>query len=289
MAIVTITTPNINKTDYTDLVSDLLENIVHGDTAPFKDAVDVFTDYIETSTNLDATQRAGALSSFLKESYSQINQQAMSAALELLKANEAFKLEKYAAEGKYNNDLAQQAIAAEELKLKAIELAIKEKELALADRALLAEAAKSLETLAKLKKQYGYGDAALSSAQVLVTDENGVAPGGDGYITTYGTSITASLGTSTDDGALDKQIAGYDKLNLKDVLKTMDEKAALMQNAKVPETIHEKAARIELIAEISRFGGSSMSYKLLHDSTTYIYTPNNDDTPFNGSWSPSLP
>lgn len=40
-------------------------------------------------------------------------------------------------------------------------------------------------------------------------------------------------------------------VNLKDVLKTADERAALMQNAKVPETSGEKLLRKELIEAIT--------------------------------------
>ena len=267
---VTITTPNISKAEFTELVSDLLEDIVHGDVSPLKDATEVFTDYLETSTDLDNTQKAGALSSFLKETYAQINQQVLGTALDLLKTNEQFKLDKYIAEGKYNSELAQQAISAEELLLKAAETAIKERELDLLETKIDNENAKILEMLAKLKKQYGYGDAVLNPPSTF--------------------NANTDLGTSTDDGALDKQITGYDKLNLKDVLKTMDEKAALMQNAKVPETLHEKAARIELIAEISKHDSGTLTYKLVDGSNTYIYSPNiNDAIPFNGTWSPALP
>lgn len=68
------------------------------------------------------------------------------------------------------------------------------------------------------------------------------------------TTTSATVGSrllSTGQGAIDKQIKGYDYVNYKDVLKTLDERAALMQNAKIPQTAGEKAARLALIKSVT--------------------------------------
>jgi len=64
-------------------------------------------------------------------------------------------------------------------------------------------------------------------------------------------TLTYDINNTSTPGAIDKQIAGYDYVNYKDVLKTMDERAALMQNAKVPESASEKLVRAALIRELT--------------------------------------
>lgn len=259
MALTVITTPEINKSKFKDLVLDLIEDFVHGDTAPFKDVKSILEEYLDNAQDLDATQKAGIFSDWLKEAYSDINKQAMGTALDLMKNNASLELEKYGAESGYNLQVAQEEKVRAEIAVLAKEDENKAKEGALLDQKLVNDKVAYMLEMARLKKQYGYGSAALDGA------------------------LDAAQGTSSDDGALDKQIEGYDFLNMKDILKTMDEKASLMQNAKIPESLEEKKARVELIHAIS-----GLSYGILDGTNpvvTWAYTPGS--TPFSGTWASS--
>jgi len=272
MAFTNITTPEINKGEFSELVVDLLEDFVHGDASPFKDVKSVLEDYLDGATELDANQKAGIFADWLKSSYSDINTKAMDTAVAILKANAGLELDKYSAEGKYNLELVQADKIAAEIAVVDKESANKDAERALLEQKLLNEKAAYMVEMAKVKKQYGYGAAVVD------------------------TTLDANMGASSRDGAIDRQIEGYTRLNYKDMLKTMDEKASLMQNAKIPESLYEKASRMELMFEISRMDGSldGVNYKLFHNGkengntdVTYVYNPG--ATPFSGTWIPALP
>ena len=201
---ITLATPSIDTTAFKTLVSDLLEELVYGSTSPFKEAKNVLEDYLDGATDLDATQKAGVLSGFLKDTYTQVNQQVMATALDLLKTNEQLALEKYTTEAQYNVQMETKArIAAETDKISKDALTSVTQETlvkAQADN----EVTKALEMVAKLHKQYGYGSA-----------------------------TATTLGDSTGTGSIDKQIDGFDKVNYKDALKAVNESLALTTNAGV--------------------------------------------------------
>jgi len=265
MPITVIPSTEINKQEFSELVVDLLEDFVHGDSSPFKDVKSILEDYLDTATDLDPTQKAGIFADWLKGSYDSINKDAMSTAVDILKTNSQLSIERYGAQSGYNLQVAQEEKVRAEIALLSKEDAIKDVEIALAGQKLVNEKAAYLLEMAKLKKQFGYGNSTLDAA------------------------LDLNLGASTNDGAIDRQIDGYTKLNYKDMLKTLDEKAALMQNAKVGETVYEKAARIELLFEVSRLSGTTtgLNYTLIDGTTKYTYEPNS--TPFGGKWSPDLP
>ena len=253
MALTVIPTTEINKLEFKELVIDLLEDFVHGDTAPFKNVKSILEDYLDGATDLDSTQKAGIFSDWLKESYSDINKQVMGTAVEILKTNASLELERYGAQSGYNLQVAQEEKVRAEIDVLLKEDLNKAKEGLLLDQKLVNDKVAYMLEMAKLEKQYGYGNAGLDA------------------------TLDAALGASTTDGALDKQIQGYDKLNMKDILKTMDEKAALMQNAKIPETLEEKKARVELIYAIS-----GLNYSIVDGAATWVYTPGVGE--FDGTW-----
>jgi hypothetical protein len=89
-------------------------------------------------------------------------------------------------------------------------------------------------------------------------------------IITESIQVGSILSNTATEGAIDKQIKGYDLINYKDVLKTMDERAALMQNAKISENPNEKMARLALIKALTA-GVSDMPVTL--ESTVVTTTP----------------
>ena len=260
MALTVIPPTDIDKIEFKELVIDLLEDFVHGDASPFKDVKSVLEDYLDGATDLDASQKAGIFSDWLKTAYTDINKQSMSTALELLKLNASLELERYGAEADYNLKVAQEEKVRAEIDVLLQDDLLKAEQVKLVAQQVINEKVKYMEGMGKVEKQYGYADAGLDA------------------------TLDLAMGESTDDGALDKKIDGYDKLNRKDIRKTMDEKAALMQNAKVPETLDEKKARVELIAEISTAEGGALAYDIVDGVDTHRYTPNTDSIPFNGSW-----
>lgn len=255
MAITVIPTIEIDKIEFKELVVDLLDDFVHGDASPFKDVKSVLEDYLDGAQDLDATQKAGIFADWLKEAYSDINKQAMSTALDLLKTNSSFELERYAAQSGYNLQLAQEEKVRAEILILGKDDLLKEKEIDALEQEILNKKVAYMEAMGRVHKQYGYANAGLNA------------------------TLDLAMGASTVDGALDEQVAGYDILHMKDILKTMDEKAALMQNAKIPETLEEKKARVELMYEIS-----GLTYSIADGSNVYTFVPNPDETRFNGTW-----
>ena len=238
----TVATQNINKTEYTELVGDLLQGVVYGDRSPFQEAIDKFEEYLDNNTDLDAAQKAGAMANFLRDTYSQINQQAMNTALGLMKENADLAYQKYSVEANYNTAKANQDKINAEVDVVAKQSLNEDKKNELYAEQIKVEKVKANAELAKLQKQYGYGDATIDS-----------------------------IGTNTDDGAIDEQIKAYKTVNYKDILKTMDERVALMQNAKISETKEDKETRCRLIYKIS---GLNTSFH--HDGTTYTYDGTSD-------------
>ena len=237
---------------------------------------EVLEDYLDNAPDLDATQKAGIFTATLKDMYKDINSQVLATSLEALKLNSSFELEKYNVEGSYNKALATIVKTEEEVKLVVAQTAktLKEADVLGEDTAI--KAAQVVEIRAKLKKQYGVIEEVVMQLSDDVNDQfrqytDGVwykvdangsfidlldviisDPTIDGVqAVVQTTAITSTLDNTVRPGAIDKQITGYDMVNFKDVLKTLDERTALMQNAKVPETPGEKKMRKELLEVIT--------------------------------------
>ena len=117
---------------------------------------------------------------------------------------------------------------------------------------------------------YVAGDYALINQENAAWNSNhavyGTATTTDPEDADRGSARTVTVGTSIPnidhyEGAIDKQIKGFDIINYKDVLTTMDQRVALMQNAKIPESNAEDDLRADLIGAI------------LNGSTSPIYVP----------------
>lgn len=242
----------ISQSEFNELVRDLMENSITGDVSPFNNIKDLLNDELDNSPDLDPSQKAGVMSDFLRDTFMDINKQSMSMALEILKTNEELSLKSYSVESDYNLGLGKiDNMAAEnDILLKSLQL--KEQETALMNEKVLESQLNQLETRAKLKKQYGVVDILTYTAAdptksyaefsdgrwyeadpvtgVFVTDgEGNKIP-----MLISGTSpITQELANTTEPGAIDKQIAGYDKVNYKDLIKTYNENIAMLSNAQV--------------------------------------------------------
>jgi len=204
MADISISTVSIDQAGFKELVADILEDLVTSDTSPLKLATEKFSDYLDQSTDLDSTQKASALADFLKDGYTQVNQQAINASMDLLKTNASLELETKTVEIDYNLKNAQKEKTTQDTLLTAEATALKAKEIEIATANEQATRLNSLELLARLRKQYGYSGMTLAST---------------------------ALGTDAADGAIDKQTKGYDKVNYKDLIKTLNEHISLITNA----------------------------------------------------------
>lgn len=270
-------TLSINPTEFTELASDILDELVQGDASPFKDALEVMKDYLEDAQDLDPTQKAGILSDFLKDSYQQINQQALGTALELLKVNEQLTLDSYNTEANYNMAVANQAkVTADTIAAQAIATKAQQEVVTSKEQTELVNTQK-LEVIAKLKKQYGY-NVESNLEDTYVIDSEGRSPGDIDYVPTTITSTNYTLGSSTGIGALDKQIVGYDKVNYKDMLKAINEMTALLVNANVipgPWMVDVQKYMMELITDnkLSISKNGSLVNPFTEIPTTVSYTP----------------
>jgi len=264
----------IGKTEYKELVGELLASIVSDTNSPFMEVVDKYSDYLDTAVDLDQSQKAGAMANFLKDSYAQINNQAMSQAMELMTTNARLLYESYSVAAAYNKAKEDLKQAESNSQLAAKAVVAKDKEMALLDEKLVIDKLDAQIKRATLTKQYGV----VPNIQVVkglangnyykeyqsvpyITNEAGdyidnageVVTNPDYYVqavfdTTVSENVT--LVNTPDKGAIDKQIRGYDVINYKDVLKTMDQRTALMQNAKIPESEYEAKNRVNLMQEI---------------------------------------
>ena len=275
-----ITQPTISEGAFKELAFDIVNTMVNGETSPFKDMSLNLQDYLDDAgTELEAVQKAGIYSSFLRDAYNDINKQALSSAFSLLKANSDYILEHAQVDSKvqaseYNN----QKVFAESLVLEA-KYAQSDADKRLTEAEVALKLQQVTELRAKLKKQYGVAetvDTVLgdgSSTYRMFNSSWWKVKGGTGtdkakFVNGLGvvitnpetqsgvpglvaaTSITSTLVNTLSPSAIDKQITGYDMANFKDVLKTLDEKAALMQNAKQGENPGDKALRNVILEQI---------------------------------------
>ena len=264
----------ISQVAFTELADSILQSMVTQTGGAFETVMDKFKTYLD-QTEIDEVQKQGAYSQFMKDVYNDINKQALTSAMDLLKSNAQLSYEKWKVEADYNAALAGIAKAQEELGLVALTNSKMTKENELLEKQKAMTDAQLLEQRAKLKKQYGVletmtytlGDGTstykqftdgiwykinVDGAYVTAANEITATPNANGVPATITSmSMTTDVVNTITPGAIDKQILGYDYVNYKDVLKTMDERAALMQNAKVPENANEKMARLALIKALT--------------------------------------
>ena len=269
-----ITEEQISQVAFTELADSILQSMVTQTGGAFETVMDKFETYLD-QTETDEVQKQGAYAQFMKDVYNDINKQALTSAMDLLKSNAQLSYEKWKVEADYNAALAGIAKAQEELGLVALTNSKMTKENELLEKQKAMTDAQLLEQRAKLKKQYGVletmtytlGDGAstykqftdgiwykinVDGAYVTAANETTTTPNTNGVPATItAMSMTTDVVNTVTPGAIDKQIAGYDYVNYKDVLKTMDERAALMQNAKVAENANEKMARLALIKALT--------------------------------------
>ena len=331
------TSITIDDFEFKELTRELIENSITSESSPFQYMKELLREELDSATDLDSNQRAGIYAGFLKESYSDINKQAMNTALDLLKSNKQLELERYQTEINYNKVLQDIENAAEAKYSILKDNILKDKEAELYDLKKAWQEYQSLEIRAKLQKQYGVTNSVTmvvggagelfspvtlengaiewykttSNGSYLATEEevnrvntensdwnnanlrpesyaddtltaddadelNEWYPDQDpafaedddsqtavdlnvswnaanekptdyevGIMTTTdytvaqkgavsSTTIGSELINTTNPGAIDKQIVGYDKVNEKDALKTINELQSMLANAQVP-------------------------------------------------------
>ena len=294
----TIQQQQISSIDFIELADNILQSMVTQTGGAFETVMDKFESYLD-QTGVDEIQKQSAYAQFMKDVYSDINRQALTSAMDLLKSNAQLSYEKWKVEADYNFTVAQTEKMTEETGLVALTNTKMTLENELLEISKLMNKEQLLEQRAKLKKQYGVldgyeinldftddkkyayvvvngigefyrvnaqGEYLMNQAEVTAYNSTVPAPN---PLYVYGVTTTADIAkaekavissqvqvgaavvNTVTPGAIDKQILGYDYVNYKDVLKTMDERAALMQNAKVPETTKEKAARVALIKALT--------------------------------------
>ena len=248
----TIETIQISKTEFQELAGDILTSMVSGNNSPFNDMMDKFEGYLETSSDLDPTQQAAAYADMLKSTYEDINKQALTSAMDLLKSNEQLVLERYQTEIAYNKGLKDLIAADEQTALAAKQVIGQGYNNTLALEKIKESRLAQATAKAELEKQWGQSYSEGSDSVVVVDD-------GLGTVTTTTTHGTGTITPTGADNVIDKQIRGFDMVNLKDILKTMDERAALMQNAKIGEPDADRKTRAELLYAVTSGNVSTLA------------------------------
>jgi hypothetical protein len=248
----------ISEAAYRETVSNILETLVHGAMSPFNDMMQKYEDYLDKATDLDVTQRQAAYADMLKSTYSEVSKQAMQYAMDLHKSNSELVIARFNAEASYNKALAEIALAEEQKALVASQAVGSERENQLRIERIAESKLTQAKVLAELKTQWGQDVTLGSSTTTTVTNPDGSVTA----TTSYGGTTIEDSGK---DSVVQKQIRGYDVVNYKDVLKTLDERAALMQNAKVQEQPWEVHLRAELLHKILVGEGTATN-----DSIKYV-------------------
>lgn len=254
-----IETVGVNKLEFQELAGDILNNLVSGINSPFNEMMDKFEAYLENNTELDATQKQAAYADMLKTTYSQTNSQALSSAMDLLKSNEQLVLERYNTEAGYNKILKDMALAEDQKELLAAQKIGQDKANQLADQKVQESLLTQAKLEAEINKQWGKTVSISYTPRIVETV--------DGVTTETDSTYSITVGETGLDNVIDKQIKGFDMVNLKDLLKTADERAALMQNAKVPETTAEQQFRAALVNYIADVGSTGDSATVIPDLT----------------------
>jgi len=292
----TINTVKIDESEFKELTKELIENSMNGDDSPFTEMKEVLKDELDNATDLDDAQKAGIYSTFLRETFSEVNRQAMSTALEVLKTNASFTLERYNVEANYNAAMEDIRGKEENTKILAKNAILKDKELELAEIKKVNDTLAGLKLKAELKKQYGveetheitigngddkytpivrdgviYWYMVNDSGKFIATQEecdrvNEENDNDDAVFGTYtttdynvavrGHASTTAIGSTVtntvEPGAIDKQIQGYDQLDKKDLVKTLDEMYSMLINADSTENTEWIALSIkELLHSLS--------------------------------------
>lgn len=243
--------PQISENEFKDLVKDLVENSISGDTSPFHEIKEMLEEELDKATDLDTNQRVGIYSDFLRDTFTDINKQSMQVAMELLKTNQELELKTYSIEAEFNLSAQKELNMETEGSVLLKSLDLKESEVALMNEKVLESQLKQKETRAMLKKQYGVIDSVVYNTPAdgklysihtdnrwyeVNTDGTWVLDGGGNKIpmmVSGGTPVSQTLLNTDDPGAIDQQIVGYDKVNYKDLLKTYNENLAMLSNAQV--------------------------------------------------------
>jgi len=272
-----ITTVQLDKNDIKRLSSELIEDLVSNESSPFGFIKQILDEKL-SDVGLDNKQKVAVITTFLKDAYTSITQQVLNAALKYAETNAQLKLETYKTEAEYNRALAEIKRLNEESLSIAKNNVLRDKEIKLANKKLEIEELNKTEVAARLKKQWGVQTAVQYSfntgsdkyAPVLdantgltmfykVNDE-GKFVKSDGTTTTdpinEGVKLADSNMTFTithqntaEPSAIDKQIEGYDKVNYKDIIRTLNELNSMMVNAQtdvpkwLPDTVKTLIAK----------------------------------------------
>ncbi len=287
---ITIASKTINTQNFYEITNNILDSFVNNSTSPFNTVLDTFKGYLDgvPDNEMDVVQKTTSYADFLKDIYSQINEKAMNIALDILKFNEEVELQRIKVEADtfLTDNNSSKIVAETALINKSIDEKNKQIEVLTAN--IEAGKLQNLVTRAQLVKQWGVkDDISFSFGANTYSPVTDATNGGTFYYRTnslggfikkestidagageiYGTtttnnpliygemySQTGTISTTIENavkpGVVDQQIRGYDVVNLKDILKTADERAALLANAKIAETQGELDFRENLVNAI---------------------------------------
>jgi len=251
-----IKTLEVDSSELIILTNDLVENSI-GESGGFNAAKRLLKEELDNldSTKMDDVQKAGVFAGFVKDVYLDINKQAMQMAFNILKTNEELTLSKYKTEVDYDKMRADIAMLQEQKEGIVKDNLLKEKELLVSDEKVAIARYDKLDKIAKLKKQMGVEPTTYTTRTITNGSYYSIYNGAS-YITDGGGNFLDSDGNATEDpeqyvrvvfdsvdvvsdvvgntstpGAIDKQIVGYDQVNRKDLIKTVNEVRGLLVNA----------------------------------------------------------
>jgi hypothetical protein len=259
---ITILRPQISESEYKDSVISILDTLVNNSASPFNEAIDKFEAYLDNATDLDDTQKQSALAGMLKDTYASLSKLAMQYAMEIHKTNSQLELDTYKVEADYNRAASDIAYRDAQTALVSSQKIESDKAIDMSEEKISESRLAQAKLKAEIERQWGYTVTPGAIERTEVTNP-------DGSVTTTTSYGTTTITESGKDNVIAKQIRGYDLVTYKDVLKTLDEKAALMQNAKVPESFEDKELRAELIHNILLGTDPTGTVKFRDNGSTY--------------------
>ena len=263
----------INEAKFKLLSNELVMNSVVHESSPFNVMRKALREELKAAEGLDDIQKVGVFTEFLKDAYATASKQASATALDIMKTNETLKLEAIKLELEYTVQMQKAENMREEKAGITKANLLKDKEIAIANYKIAGQKYANLETRAKLKKQFGVEEATTyklgtASGDYKMYDFKWYKVNREGnWVDASGNEVpeptveaiingevdvTSQLVNTRDPGAIDKQLEGYDKLNQKDLIKTLNELQAMLTNAQADTPAWIPATVRALIKEVAK-------------------------------------
>ena len=247
----------IDMGNISDKAAILLKDLVADNNSQINLILDRYELFLDRAVELSDSDKQVAYANFIKDIYAQLTSLAVTTALDVEKTNKQLVLESKKVEAAYNETQARIQLIREQTYKEIAETAAVDTKVAIDKEVTVKKAQTEIdmacEQIEHLKKQE-------LELKAKIQRQWGYTIGSDGSLNndTANTSI------------YHEQIKGFMVTHLKDLIKTFNDRAALMQNAKVPPTAGENTFVAELTNAVKRIALDREGFGSIQDSNSQI-------------------